>query len=174
MLVSNCLAAFFKSSFGFCVVCTHGHHPSLYSLQKANPARWLYDLGWSTWLSLTYCEPLSIFYNRTRFRWSVSHQRQWSIRETILLAIYLPSCLVTRAVLIETCADLNTETTLIEIRSFVALRENSQQIYSDKAKTFTKATKELKNGITKLRTDNSLRDALLLLHLDWRFIPPVW
>ena len=82
------------------------------------------------------------------------------------------TCLVTRAVHIETCADLNTETTLMVIRRFVSLRENPQQIYSDNATTFIKASKELKDGIEKLRTDNSFRDALLLLHLDWRFIPP--
>ena len=57
------------------------------------------------------------------------------------------------------------------IRRFVSLRGNPQQIYSDNATTFIKASKELKDGIEKLRTDNSFRDALLLLHLDWRFIP---
>ena len=55
---------------------------------------------------------------------------------------------------------------------FVSLRGNPQQIYSDNATTFIKASKELKDDIEKLRTDNSFRDALLLLHLDWRFIPP--
>ena len=57
-------------------------------------------------------------------------------------------------------------------RRFVSLRGNPQQIYSDSATTFIRASKELKDGIEKLRTDNSFRDALLLLHLDWRFIPP--
>ena len=52
------------------------------------------------------------------------------------------------------------------------MRGNPQQICSDNATTFIKASEELKNGIEKLRTNNSFRDALLLLHLDWRFIPP--
>ena len=60
------------------------------------------------------------------------------------------TCLVTRAVYIETCADLNTETTLMEIRRFVSLRGNPQQIYSDNATTFIKASKVLKDGIEKL------------------------
>ena len=89
-------------------------------------------------------------------------------RRYCLLFTYL----VTRAVHIETCADLNTETTLMAIRRFISLLENPQQIYSDNATTFIKASKELENGIEKLRTDNAFRDAFVLLHLDWRFIPP--
>ena len=76
------------------------------------------------------------------------------------------TCLVTRAVHIETCADLITQTTLMAIRRFVSLRGNPQQIYSDNATTFIRASKKLKDGIEKLRTDNSFRDTLLLLLLD--------
>ena len=82
------------------------------------------------------------------------------------------TCLVTRAVHIETCSDLNAETTLMAIRRFKSLRGNPQQLYSDNATTFIKASNELRSGIEKLRTDNSFRDALLVLRLDWRFIPP--
>ena len=60
------------------------------------------------------------------------------------------TCLVTKAVHIEACADLNTETTLMAIRRFVSLRGNPP-IYSDNATTFIKASKELKDGIEKLR-----------------------
>ena len=73
------------------------------------------------------------------------------------------TCLVTRAVHFETCADLNTETTIMAIRRFIYLRGNPRQIYSDNATTFIRASEELKVGFEKLRTDSSFRDALLLL-----------
>ena len=57
-------------------------------------------------------------------------------------------------------------------RRLISLRGNPQQISSDNATTFIKASKELKNGIEKLRTDNAFRDVLVLRHLDGRFIPP--
>ena len=81
------------------------------------------------------------------------------------------TCFVTRAVHIETCADLNTETTLMAKRRFISLRGNPQQTYSDNATPFIKASQVLKNGIEKLRTDTAFGDALVLLHLDRRFIP---
>ena len=58
------------------------------------------------------------------------------------------------------------------IGGFISLRGNPQQIYSDNATTSVKASKDMKNGIEKLRTDNAFCDALVLPHLDWRFIPP--
>ena len=56
------------------------------------------------------------------------------------------------------------------VKRITSLRRKPQQV-SDNVKTFIQARKELKAGIQKLRTDNSFCDDLLLLHLDWRFIP---
>ena len=81
-------------------------------------------------------------------------------------------CFVTRAVHIESCADLNTDTTLKALRRFISLHGNPQQIYADNETTFIKASKELKNCFANLRRYNSFRDTLLLFHLDFRFIPP--
>ena len=100
---------------------------------------------------------------------SIKDNSQFGTRHCLLF-----NCLVTRAVHIETCADLNTETTLVAIRRFNFLRGKPQQMYSNNATTFIKASKELKNGVEKLRTDNAFRDTLVLLHLDCRFIPPSW
>ena len=77
-------------------------------------------------------------------------------RRFCLLFTYL----VTRAVHIETCADLNTETTLMTVRRFISLRGSPQQIYSVNTTIFKKASKEVKNVFEKFR------DVLLLLHLE--------
>ena len=168
MLVSNSLLALFKSSFAFYVVDLHSRPssiivflakglPSLLTIMADLPDCRLPSANHFPFLTtgLDFVGPFPIKENG-----------QFEGRYCLLF-----TCLVTRAVHIETCADLNTETTLMAIRRFVSLRGNPQQIYSDNATTFIKASKELKDGNEKPRTDNSFRDALLLLHLDWRFIP---
>ena len=117
MVDSNSLVALFKSSFGFCVVGRPSRpSPLLYSLQKYNPARRLTDHGWSSfWPIMADCRlpPANRFPFVTTGldfvgSFPIKDNGQFGRRYCLLFP-----CFVTRAVHIETCAGLNTETTLM-------------------------------------------------------------
>ena len=71
------------------------------------------------------------------------------------------TCLVTRAVHLETCPDLNTDTFLSTYRRFTSRRCQPADLYSDNGKTFVGAKEELK------RTEHQAAQ-----NTKWHFNPP--
>ena len=63
------------------------------------------------------------------------------------------TCLVTRAVHLETCPDLNTDTFLNAYRRFTSRRCQPADLYSDNGKTFVGAKEELKRCLNDLDKD---------------------
>ena len=81
------------------------------------------------------------------------------------------TCLVTRAVHLETCPDLNTDTFLNEYRRFTCRRCQPILLYSDNRKTFVGASEELKKSVKALDKDKIYK-ALAAVKTTWKFNPP--
>ena len=81
------------------------------------------------------------------------------------------TCMVTRAVHLETCPDLNTDTFLNAFRRFCSRRCQPQLLYSDNGKTFVGASKELKKTVKALDNDRIYK-ALAVANTTWKFNPP--
>ena len=80
-------------------------------------------------------------------------------------------CMVTRAVHLETCPDLNTNTFFIGFRRFCSRRCRPQILYSDNGKTLVGATEELKKTVKALDNDRIYK-ALAVANTTWKFNPP--
>ena len=81
------------------------------------------------------------------------------------------TCLVTRAVHLETCPDLNTDTFLNAYRRFTCRRCQPILLYSDNGKTFFGAAEELKKSVKALDNDKIYK-ALAAVKTTWKFNPP--
>ena len=81
------------------------------------------------------------------------------------------TCMVTRAVHLETCPDLNTDTFLNAFRRFCSRRCQPQLLYSDNGKTFVGASEELKKTVKALDNDRIYK-ALAVANTKWEFKPP--
>ena len=81
------------------------------------------------------------------------------------------TCMVTRAVRLETCPDLNTDTFLNAFRRFCSRRCQPQLLYSDKGKTFVGASEELKKTVKALDNDRIYK-ALAVAKTTWTINPP--
>ena len=81
------------------------------------------------------------------------------------------TCLVTRAVHLETCPDLNTDTFLNAYRRFTSRRCQPADLYSDNGKTFVGAKEELKRCLNDLDKDK-IHKALAAQNTKWHFNPP--
>ena len=81
------------------------------------------------------------------------------------------TCMVTRAVHLETCPDLNTDTFLNAFRRFCCRRCQPQLLYSDIGKTFVGASEELKKTVQALNNDRMYK-ALAVVNTTWKFNPP--
>ena len=81
------------------------------------------------------------------------------------------TCMVTRAVHLEMCADLNTDTFLNAFRRFCSRRCQPQLLYSDNGKTFVGASEELKKTVKALDNDRIYK-ALAVANTTWKFNPP--
>ncbi|XP_075248415.1 uncharacterized protein LOC142341372 [Convolutriloba macropyga] len=79
--------------------------------------------------------------------------------------------MVTRAVHLETCPDLNTDTFLNAFRRFCSRRFQPQLLYSDNGKTFVGASEELKKTVKSLDNDRIYK-ALAVANTTWKFNPP--
>ncbi|XP_075241717.1 uncharacterized protein LOC142336690 [Convolutriloba macropyga] len=79
--------------------------------------------------------------------------------------------MVTRAVHLETCLDLNTETFLNAFRRFCSRRCQPHLLYSDNGKTFVGASEELKKTVKALNIDRIYK-ALAVADTTWKFNPP--
>ena len=76
-------------------------------------------------------------------------------------------CLVTRAVHLETCPDLNTDTFLNAYRRFTCRRCQPILLYSDNGKTFVGASEELKKSVKALDKDKIYK-ALAAVKTTWK------
>ena len=81
------------------------------------------------------------------------------------------TCLATRAVHLETCPDLNTDTFLNAYRRFTCRRCQPILLYSDNGKTFVGASEELKKSVKALDKDKIYK-ALAAVKTTWKFNPP--
>ena len=81
------------------------------------------------------------------------------------------TCMLTRAVHLETCPDLNTDTFLKAVRRFCSRRCQPQLLYSDNGKTFVGASEELKKTVKALDNDRIYK-ALAVANTTWKFNPP--
>ncbi|XP_075247066.1 uncharacterized protein LOC142340375 [Convolutriloba macropyga] len=79
--------------------------------------------------------------------------------------------MVTRAVHLETCPDLNTDTLLNAFRRFSSRPYQPQLLYSDNGKTFVGASEELKTTVKALDNDRFYK-ALAVANTTWKFNPP--
>ena len=81
------------------------------------------------------------------------------------------TCMVTRAVHLETCPVLNTDTFLKAFRRFWSRRSQPQLVYSDNGKTFVGTSEQLKKTVKALNNDRIYK-ALALANTTWKFEPP--
>ena len=80
------------------------------------------------------------------------------------------TCLITRAVHLESCPDLNTGTFLNAFRRFTSRQCQPELLYSDNGKTFIGASEELKKSVKSLDNDKIYK-ALAATNTIWRFNP---
>ena len=80
------------------------------------------------------------------------------------------TCMVTRAVHLETCPDLNTDRFLNAFRRFCSRRCQPQILYSDNGQTFVGASEELKKTVKALDNDRIYK-ALAVANTTWKFNP---
>ena len=81
------------------------------------------------------------------------------------------TCMVTRAVHLETCPDLNTDTFLNAFGRYCSRRCQPQLLYSDNGKTFVGASEELKKTVKAWNNDRIYK-ALAVANTTWKFNPP--
>ena len=79
--------------------------------------------------------------------------------------------MITRAVHLEICPDLNTGTFLNAFRRFTSRRCQPELLYSDNGKTFIGASEELKKSVKSLDNDKIYK-ALAATNTTWKFNPP--
>ncbi|XP_075254843.1 uncharacterized protein LOC142346214 [Convolutriloba macropyga] len=84
---------------------------------------------------------------------------------------FIFKCLVTRAVQLETCPDLNTDTFLNAYRRFTCRRCQPILLYSDNGKTFAGTSQGLKKSVKALDKDKIYK-ALAAVKTIWKFKPP--
>ena len=80
------------------------------------------------------------------------------------------TCMLMRAVHLETCPDLNTDMFPNAFRRFCSRRCQPQLLYSDNVKNFVGASKELKKTIKALNNDRIYK-ALAVANTTWKFNP---
>ena len=83
--------------------------------------------------------------------------------------IALFTCAVTRAVHLELVSDLSTEKFLLALKRFIARRGLCKVIYSDNAKTFKRADKDLKELWKSIR-GSELTEFFTDKGISWKFI----
>ena len=81
------------------------------------------------------------------------------------------TCMVTRAVHLETCSDLKTDKLLNAYRKFSSRRCQHQPLYSYSGKTFVGASEELKKTVKALNNDRIYK-AFVVASTTWKFNPP--
>ncbi|XP_035214828.1 uncharacterized protein LOC118188503 [Stegodyphus dumicola] len=90
-------------------------------------------------------------------------------RELSKTYVLLFTCAVTRAVHLELTADLSTEKFLLAFRRFIARRGLCRIVYTDNAKTFKRAKKELEL-LNEVMKSNKVQDEFSKQGIKWKFI----
>ena len=93
--------------------------------------------------------------------------------KTIKAYVAIFVCLATKAVHTELVDDLTTEVFLAALKRLFARRGKARHIYSDNAKIFISANRELRElcNLTS-NTSSSISDYLTREQVRWHFIPP--
>lgn len=110
---------------------------------------------------IDFCGPFLVKYK---------NQRKGIVNK-VYVAIFI--CFTTRAIHLEVVTDLTTQSFLASLKRFFARRGKCQKLFTDNAKTFVGANKELKrlHNIVKY-PDEILATYLSSEGIDWNFIPP--
>ena len=86
--------------------------------------------------------------------------------------VYLFTCLVTRAVHLEVCQSLDTDSCLLAIRRFVSRRGYPELTISDNGSNFTSAKKML--DLSRISIDNDyIKSQLQQQNITWKMNPPL-
>ena len=80
------------------------------------------------------------------------------------------TCLASRAVHLEVCNSLETDSFIQSLRRFIARRGPVTQLRCDNGTNFRGAEKELRKALNEM--DAELRERLLKMNIDWKFNPP--
>ncbi|XP_058457587.1 uncharacterized protein LOC131434654 [Malaya genurostris] len=83
----------------------------------------------------------------------------------------LLTCLVTRAIHIEIAHSLNTDSCILALRNFMALRGTPLELSSDQGTNFIGASRELKEALRKI-DQNQLIKEFTTPNTKWSFNPP--
>ncbi|XP_054706599.1 uncharacterized protein LOC129216409 [Uloborus diversus] len=83
--------------------------------------------------------------------------------------IVLFTCAITRSIHLELVSDMTTDSFLLALRRFLARRGNCKVIYSDNAKTFKRARKEIED-LSKIISDKLLSQFLTKERIVWKNI----
>ncbi|GBL94040.1 hypothetical protein AVEN_185016-1 [Araneus ventricosus] len=90
-------------------------------------------------------------------------------KETHKSYVALFTCAVTRAVHLELVSDMSTKCFLLALRRFLSRRGNCKVIYSDNARTFTAAQRELVY-FTNILKDSKFQNFVADNGIHWKFI----
>ena len=83
------------------------------------------------------------------------------------------TCLTTRAIHIEIVHSLNSDSTIMSLKRFIARRGTPLVIYSDNGTNFRGASKELKLALKEQISDRqNINDFATINKIEWNFIPP--
>ena len=113
---------------------------------------------------------ISVRKHRTGLFWTVFYieEKQNKVEKHYGLIF---SCLGTRAVHLETCPDLSTDTFLNAHRRFTCRRCQRILLYSDNGKTFVGASEKLKKSVKALDKDKIYK-TLAAVKTTWNCNPP--
>ncbi|XP_065203500.1 uncharacterized protein LOC135833661 [Planococcus citri] len=81
-------------------------------------------------------------------------------------------CFSTKAVHLDTVADLSTPAFLACFRRFVSRRGLPQIVYSDNGTNFVGASNELNRQFDRIMRDPAIQNYALVWSIEWRFNPP--
>ncbi|XP_043506296.1 uncharacterized protein LOC122526811 [Frieseomelitta varia] len=109
---------------------------------------------------IDYCGPILI------------KEKKWRNIKSIKAYVAIFVCLATKAV--ELVSDLTTEAFLAALKRFFTRRGKARYLFSDNAKTFVGANRELREVRSQLASNTSpvIHDYLTREQVTWHFIPP--
>ena len=92
-------------------------------------------------------------------------------RKNLKRWVVIFTCLTVRSIHIEVVESCESDSFINSMRRFVNRRGCLAVMYSDQGKNFQGATSELKEFITKLRTDKKIMDFASSFNILWKFNP---
>ncbi|XP_015437828.1 PREDICTED: uncharacterized protein LOC107192974 [Dufourea novaeangliae] len=146
-----------------CVPC-HRANPTISRYQMGNLPKNRVTLNRPFLITgIDHCGPLYIKEKRVRNTKTVK----------AYVAVFV--CFSTKAVHLELVGDLTTDSFLASLKRFFARRGKSSDIYSDNAKTFVGADRELReihNSFEIAIKDSNIQQYAINNNITWHFIPP--